>query len=174
MTNYSGNIPLFCSRFFFQHYILRIHMLFFFFFFFPQRRPPVSTLLQGHCPSAGAVRLFFDADPFPVKVRFLLFQGNRRPESRSFSLFLFPLKEEVLLCFIFCYPHLPPLLWDKSGMSKKKKNNKSPVGQVLISETEIIKRERSLKRCSLPLRHKQGGDTRWFSCRRFQCRAQSR
>lgn len=84
----------------FHHHRFRIQSLYFFlfFFFFFQRRPPVSALLQGHCP----VRLFFDADPFPVKVRFfLLFQRNGRPESRSFSLFLFPLKEEASLCFIF-------------------------------------------------------------------------
>lgn len=101
-------------------------------YFFFQHWSPTSALLQGYCPSARAVRLFFDADPFPVRVRFLLFQGNGRPESRSFSLFLFPLKEEMLLCFIFLSPPPPSTCVGQIWNVKKKK--KDTAGQVLVSK----------------------------------------
>lgn len=73
---------------------------------------PGSLLL----PFSKICQAFFDADPFPVKVRFLLFQGSRLQNLTPPAFSCFLLKRKCCFASFFHPPPLPPhLLWDKSG-----------------------------------------------------------
>lgn len=100
---------------------------------------PGSPLL----PFSRICQALFDADPFPVRVRFLLFQGSslQNLAPPAFSCFLSKRKCCFASVFFFFFPHL---LWDKSGTHRLQ--NFACVGQVLISKNE----KSSLKRDTLP------------------------
>lgn len=99
---------------------------------------PGSLLL----PFSKICQALFDADPFPVKVRFLLFQGSRLHNLTPSAFSCFLLKRK-LLHFSFFFPSR---IFSGTNLEHWLQSF-ACVGQVLISKNE----KSYLKRDTLPL-----------------------